>query len=342
MRTDLLLKQRKKNEKEFLASCAAITQLGYILIQLLVPDIKAACAGPHVFLLLDGFDPALFVDFSLDSILEIDLNKTYQQEGDYYYLKENPELDQETLQFLSQYYPVFHVTTGVGLSHNIHNNLGITYDKVGRYQEAIEELSRALQLDPGYIDVMTNTAVTYFHMDRCDEAVQALQEAIRLKPDNVQAHCNLGNIYASQGRYDEACKEIQKAIGLDAEYAPAHNSLGTIHVEQKNDQAAIKEFQAGIELDPDYLLAHTNLGALYQDSGRYEDAINEFKAALKLDPEHVVANHSIGMTYCSMGSYERAVQPLVLAVYHRPELLESVPDKIKLKVSRGISRLKGI
>ncbi len=198
----------KKNEKEFLASCAAITQLGYILIQLLVPDIKAACAGPHVFLLLDGFDPALFVDFSLDSILEIDLNKTYQQEGDYYYLKENPELDQETLQFLSQYYPVFHVTTGVGLSHNIHNNLGITYDKVGRYQEAIEELSRALQLDPGYIDVMTNTAVTYFHMDRCDEAVQALQEAIRLKPDNVQAHCNLSNIYASQGRYDEARKEI--------------------------------------------------------------------------------------------------------------------------------------
>lgn len=81
---------------------------------------------------------------------------------------------------------------------------------------------------------------------------------------------------------------------------------------------------------------------MYQDSGRYEDVINEFKAALKLDPEHVVANHSIGMTYCSMGSYERAVQPLVLAVYHRPELLESVPDKIKLKVSRGISRLKGI
>ncbi len=36
------------------------------------------------------------------------------------------------------------------------------------------------------------------------------------------------------------------------------------------------------------------------------------------------------------------LQIWVLAVYHRPKLLESVPDKIKLKVSRGISRLKGI
>lgn len=31
----------KKNEKEFLASCAAITQLGYLLISGLIPDIKA-------------------------------------------------------------------------------------------------------------------------------------------------------------------------------------------------------------------------------------------------------------------------------------------------------------
>jgi hypothetical protein len=48
------------------------------------------------------------------------------------------------------------------------------------------------------------------------------------------------------------------------------------------------------------------------------------------------------MVYCSKGSYERAVLPLVQAVYLKPELMESVPDKLRLKVSRGISRLHGI
>ena len=82
-----LTEVERKNEQEFLASCAAITQLGYILVSGLLPDIKAASAGPHVFLIIDNFTPALFVDFSLDSILEIDVRQTYEQKGNYYYLK---------------------------------------------------------------------------------------------------------------------------------------------------------------------------------------------------------------------------------------------------------------
>jgi lipopolysaccharide biosynthesis regulator YciM len=63
---------------------------------------------------------------------------------------------------------------------------------------------------------------------------------------------------------------------------------------------------------------------------------------LEVDPECVEANYGMGMAYCSKGSYERAVHPLARAVYLKPELLESVPDKLRLKVSRGISRLRGI
>jgi tetratricopeptide (TPR) repeat protein len=337
-----LTEVEKKNEQEFLASCAAITQLGYILVSGLLPDIKAASAGPHVFLIIDSSAPAIFVDFSLDSILEIDVQQTYEQKGNYYYLKRNPELVEKTLQFLTQYYPVYHVTAHVGLSHNIHNNLGITYDKLGRYQEALQELTASLLLDPGYIDVINNTAVTYYHLGKNDEAIQALQETIQENPDNVQAHYNLGNIFTSQGRIDKAIKEINIAIRLNPNYAPAHNSLGNIYLEQKNNEAAITEFQSSIELDPNYAAAHINLGNMYKDSGRYEDAITEFEAAIEVDPECVEANYSMGMVYCSKGSYDRAVHPLVLAVYLKPELMESVPDKLRLKVSRGISRLRGI
>jgi tetratricopeptide (TPR) repeat protein len=89
-------------------------------------------------------------------------------------------------------------------------------------------------------------------------------------------------------------------------------------------------------------VAHINLGNVYKDSGRYDDAITEFEAAIGADPECVEANYGMGMVYCSKGSYERAVHPLVQAVYLKPELMESVPDKLRLKVSRGISRLHGI
>jgi hypothetical protein len=63
-----------KKEQEFLASCAAITQLGYIMIYRIIGEVKAASSGPHVFILIDNFTPdsMIFVDFSIDSILEID------------------------------------------------------------------------------------------------------------------------------------------------------------------------------------------------------------------------------------------------------------------------------
>jgi hypothetical protein len=54
------------------------TPLLKLLINGLIPDIKAASAGPHVFLIIDSSALALFVDFSLDSILEIDVQQTYE------------------------------------------------------------------------------------------------------------------------------------------------------------------------------------------------------------------------------------------------------------------------
>src|SRR3989304_4983547 len=121
--------EEKSKEQEFLASCAAITQLGYILLHPLVNEVKAASSGPHVFLLIDSFSPdsQIFVDLSIDSIKEIDI-KRYDRKDNFYYLK-NSEGDNYTSELLTDYYSHFQVISGIGLAHNIHNNLGIVYEK---------------------------------------------------------------------------------------------------------------------------------------------------------------------------------------------------------------------
>ena len=68
--------EEKLKEQEFLASCAAITQLGYVMLKCLVPEVKAASSGEHVFLVIESFSPdsKIFVDFSIDSIKEVNIN----------------------------------------------------------------------------------------------------------------------------------------------------------------------------------------------------------------------------------------------------------------------------
>ena len=334
--------KEKRKEQEFLASCAAITQLGYILLKCMLSEIKAASAGQHVFIMTDGFSPdsMIFVDFSIDSIIEID-TRHYNRKENYYSLKKAGDMEEESVKLLTDYYSFFQATDGAGLSHNIHNNLGITYDKLGMYEEAIAELNEALRLNPGYIEVHNNLAVTYDKMGKRDEAVGELQEALRLNPGYTEAHNNLGNIYAGSGRYEEAIKELGEAIRLNPGYAVARNNLGNIYALQNRLMEALKEFQEAIRLDPDYVSPRNNLGNIYTDMGKYEDALREFQEVLRLDPEFPEAYQGIGSVYYSLGSYDKSASAWARAVYFDHGLLECVPEKLLLKVRQGVSRLGG-
>jgi tetratricopeptide (TPR) repeat protein len=335
----------KRNEKEFLVSCAAITQLGYILLSCLVPDVKAVSAGPHVCIMIDGFSPGsmIFIDFSLDEIKEINVKHVYDRRDNFYYLKnpgEIPVLDEETSGLLVKYYSFFQVTTDIGLSHIIHNNLGIVYDTAARYAEAITEYRKALKLNPDYIEAHNNLAVIYNRMGRDEEAVLELREVLRLNPGYTEGHSNLAHVYTEMGRYDEAIFELEKTLGLNPDYAPAHNSLGHIFTGRKKYHEAVKQFQEAIRLDPKYVLAHNNLGYVHLELEKYEDAIKEFEQVTKLDPMFYEAYKGMGLAYYNKGRYDRAAHAWARAVYLKPELTDCVPDELKLKVNMGISRLK--
>ncbi|VVB86589.1 Photosystem I assembly protein Ycf3 [uncultured archaeon] len=161
--------------------------------------------------------------------MEID-TQYYEKNMDHYLLKSAVTgLDEEKTGLLEQYYSSFHVTSGIGLGHNIHNNLGIAYDKAGRYADAIEELNAALKFDPEYVEVLNNLAVALDKMGSLDEAVNNLKEAIRQRPGYTEAHCNLGTIYAKLGLFDEAIQEINESIRLNPGFAVARNNLGNIY-----------------------------------------------------------------------------------------------------------------
>jgi tetratricopeptide (TPR) repeat protein len=327
-----------KKEQEFLASCAAITQLGYIMIYRIIGEVKAASSGEHVFILIDHFTPdtMIFVDFSIDSILEIDA-KQYEMEENYYILKA-PASDDETSKHIAQYYSYFHAASGIGLSHNIHNNIGIAYDKAGMHKEAISEFNGALRLYPEYVEVFNNLAVSYHRMGLVDEAIEKLREAISFRPGYLEAHCNLGSIYASSGRYEEALSEFNAALSINPGSTLVYYNLGNLYQEQEKFPEAIIAFQEAVKLDPEYIPARSNLGTLYARQGRHEDALREFSEVLRLDPELPEAYFGMGGAYYELGSFEKSAQAWMRAVYLAPELIECVPEKLLLKVKRGISR----
>jgi tetratricopeptide (TPR) repeat protein len=145
----------------------------------------------------------------------------------------------------------------------------------GRYLDAIDDFSAALQLEP-------DNSETYFlrgraHFDYAcevirqetggtaqvvtvlpDEAVQHLEEAVAdytstidLDPQNARAYNNRANAHASLGDEEAALADYDAALGLDSSLSLTYFNRGFIHYRAGNNEQAIADFEKYLELVPD-------------------------------------------------------------------------------------------
>jgi TolB-like protein/DNA-binding winged helix-turn-helix (wHTH) protein/Tfp pilus assembly protein PilF len=80
---------------------------------------------------------------------------------------------------------------------------------VGRFDDAMRELHRAQELDPGSIIVATNLGRTLYHARRYDEAIVELQRAVAMDPSRRFSHTFLRMAYEGKGMCPEALNEVR-------------------------------------------------------------------------------------------------------------------------------------
>jgi hypothetical protein len=96
-----------------------------------------------------------------------------------------------------------------------HFSQASSYGVQGNDDLAIEEYSKAIALDPEYIEAYTRRGYLYGSMGDVDNAIADFEQAIALDPENVYAYSNLGDLYAKRGEFDRAVSAVEKAIELN-------------------------------------------------------------------------------------------------------------------------------
>jgi tetratricopeptide (TPR) repeat protein len=87
----------------------------------------------------------------------------------------------------------------------------------GRFDEAIEELERAQQLDPLSPVIEVNVGRSYYYAHRYSKAAEFLEQFAARHPDFWIAHALLGQTYLVMGRLPDAIRELEKARSLSPE-----------------------------------------------------------------------------------------------------------------------------
>src|SRR5439155_19807896 len=67
---------------------------------------------------------------------------------------------------------------------------GYVLRRGGQQEEGLQNLERAVELDPRNVDTLQQIALSYQHLGRYAEAIAALDRALAIVPDNVETRAN--------------------------------------------------------------------------------------------------------------------------------------------------------
>jgi len=93
-----------------------------------------------------------------------------------------------------------------------HHRYGVFLISSGRNEEGLEQLHRALDLDPASLPINADLG-TYMCgvLGKPDEGIEQLKKTIELAPDWPRPHLLLSGCYADRGMWNEALQEVEKA-----------------------------------------------------------------------------------------------------------------------------------
>jgi tetratricopeptide (TPR) repeat protein len=129
---------------------------------------------------------------------------------------------------------------------------------MGRMQEAVRELERALDLDPLSSPISANLAAAYWSVGQYDRSLEQSRKTVELDPSLGAAHSLLAAQLARCGRHDEAIEAANKS-GID--YPERREStLGLVYaIAGRNNEAR----QVAEELEQQPLLRRVTSALAY-------------------------------------------------------------------------------
>ena len=159
-----------------------------------------------------------------------------------------------------------------------------TYWLVRTYQRlAAESFDRVEELSPDSWRAHELRAESYKLRQAFNDAIRELTLAIQLQPNEVGLHETLGELYLTRNLFEQARAELEKSLALEPARARSLFLLGRLYVRQRESEKAIPYLQKALRYQPDLIEASAALGTAYLRLGQAASAVPELQRASPYD-----------------------------------------------------------
>ena len=167
----------------------------------------------------------------------------------------------------------------------------------GRTQAAVEELRKALTLNPSFDQAWVAMGRADFTLEQNKKAADALQVALRLNPRNYLARRLLARVYWRENQPEQAENELAQVVRDEPNFGEARAEHGIALVKLKLYRQALPELRAAPELGYRDAIVYYYMGIAYSEAGDAPRAIEAYEKAVKLDPQYAAAYMDLALQY---------------------------------------------
>jgi tetratricopeptide (TPR) repeat protein len=176
-----------------------------------------------------------------------------------------------------------------------------------RYEEALADYDKAVELNPNLDRAWGARGFAKRNLQRYEEAITDYDKAIELNPNLTEVWGGRGDANVNLQRYEEAIADYDKAIKLNPNLAEVWGGRGDANVILQRYEEAIADFDKAIELNPNLAKVWGGRGVAKVNLQKYEEAITDFDKAIELNPNHDPTWRSRGVAKVNLQKYEEAI-----------------------------------
>jgi len=173
----------------------------------------------------------------------------------------------------------------------------IYYGDLHESQEAVQYLSKAIQIDPLYKLAYNILAYAYDQIGDFDKSIWAINKYIELAPAEANPYDSRAELYAWNGKLDQAIESYRKALEIKSDFYMSRYKLGDMYLFKKDY----------VHAESCYEQLSSSNDKLYRSMGRVHLALiplyqGKFEVALKVLDDGIAADR---MEQAERGPNER-------------------------------------
>jgi tetratricopeptide (TPR) repeat protein len=204
--------------------------------------------------------------------------------------------------------------------------MGLLSLQAGQYDHAVAWIARAVGQDPRP-EYLLSLATALRALGRHQEALQAIDKAVQLKPDDADLWKALGDVFVELERPADALLSFQHVLKLNPRRWDAANQCGMLLHRSGRLEEALSCFGLCDRLQPDHVATLSMRAICLDGLKRSEEALADTRRAQALDPANADLCNNVGILFRKSGRDQEALPWFDRALTLRANFSDALHNK---------------